>query len=232
MIVCGDFGIWHDTKEERYWLDWLQEKPFTIVFCDGNHENHDRLNSGEFPEVTFNGARAHKIRENIFHIIRGEIMDYAGYTFAFFGGARSHDIRDGILDPADFESWDAFKKEYYRWEAVGKQFRVNRMSWWADEMPTYKDYFNFEARLREYDNEVDFVITHCAPQRVAAAMGFYDGDELTKYFDEMCENFAFRNWFFGHYHRNVMIDCFRCIYEDIIELQLDEEDEDGQVKSN
>ena len=65
VIVCGDFGIWHDSKSERWWLDWLSEKNFTILFVDGNHENFDRLYSDEFESVDFHGGRAHKIRENI-----------------------------------------------------------------------------------------------------------------------------------------------------------------------
>lgn len=74
VIICGDFGgIWNygsrydragssfrekicldhgESKEEKYWLDWLSEKPFTVLFCDGNHENHDRL-SGAYPEEDF-----------------------------------------------------------------------------------------------------------------------------------------------------------------------------------
>ena len=38
IIICGDFGFWSDTPEEEYWLDWLEEKPFTTLFVDGNHE--------------------------------------------------------------------------------------------------------------------------------------------------------------------------------------------------
>lgn len=44
VIVCGDFGgVWEDRPRERYWLDWLAQKPFTLLFVDGNHENFDRL---------------------------------------------------------------------------------------------------------------------------------------------------------------------------------------------
>ena len=45
VIVCGDFGaIWDSdgmSRFESYWLNWLDEKPFTTVFVDGNHENFD-----------------------------------------------------------------------------------------------------------------------------------------------------------------------------------------------
>lgn len=40
VIICGDFGlIWEqkESKTEKYWLDWLEEKPFTTLFVDGNH---------------------------------------------------------------------------------------------------------------------------------------------------------------------------------------------------
>ena len=45
VIICGDFGgVWSDTPNERYWLDWLEDKPFTTLFVDGNHENFSLLN--------------------------------------------------------------------------------------------------------------------------------------------------------------------------------------------
>ena len=42
VIICGDFGLVWDYKgeshQEKYLLDWLNEKPFTTLFLDGNHE--------------------------------------------------------------------------------------------------------------------------------------------------------------------------------------------------
>ena len=43
VIVCGDFGYWRDDREQAYWMDWLESKPFTTLFVDGNHENFDLL---------------------------------------------------------------------------------------------------------------------------------------------------------------------------------------------
>ena len=28
---------------EKYWLNWLNERNFTTLFVDGNHENFERL---------------------------------------------------------------------------------------------------------------------------------------------------------------------------------------------
>lgn len=37
VIVCGDFGLWHDNPTEQWWFKWLEEKNFTLLFIDGNH---------------------------------------------------------------------------------------------------------------------------------------------------------------------------------------------------
>lgn len=34
VIICGDFGLWHDTPSERYALKWLENKTFTTLFCE------------------------------------------------------------------------------------------------------------------------------------------------------------------------------------------------------
>ena len=48
VIITGDFGgIWDGSANERYWLDWLEKKPFTTLFVSGNHENYDLL--AEYP---------------------------------------------------------------------------------------------------------------------------------------------------------------------------------------
>jgi len=106
VIVAGDFGlIWKwdgEDANERYWLDWLESKPFTTVFVDGNHECFPRLN--EFPVTEWHGGRVHEIRRNVFHLMRGEIYSIEDRTFFAFGGAASHDMADGILD-ADAPDW-------------------------------------------------------------------------------------------------------------------------------
>ena len=47
VIICGDFGgIWSVdalNREERWLLDWLEEKPFTTLFVDGNHEYFEEI---------------------------------------------------------------------------------------------------------------------------------------------------------------------------------------------
>ena len=44
VVIAGDFGgLWDGSQKDQYWLDWLNKKPFTTLFVDGNHENFDLL---------------------------------------------------------------------------------------------------------------------------------------------------------------------------------------------
>ena len=200
VIVCGDFGIWDNSKEEKYSLKWLNNKPFTTVFVDGNHENFDRLYGGEFPVVDFHGGKAHRIRDHIYHLMRGYMFEFEGKKFWCFGGARSHDIRDGILDRDEFDSTEAFIAAVRQWYKMGKSFRINHLSWWEQELPTQEEMDFGLKTLEENDFETDYIISHCCPQEVASTLGFHRADVLTTYFNEIAHKVRFSRWFFGHYH--------------------------------
>ena len=162
VIICGDFGLWHDTSSERYWLDWLNNKPFTTLFVDGNHENYDRLNN--FEEIDFLGGKAHQIRENIYHLMRGYVFKICDKKIFAFGGASSHDIEDGILNETDFDSYNDFRAAWKEWDKKGKMFRVNHYTWWSDEMPNEKEKERGIENLKKCNNDVDFIVSHCCPQ--------------------------------------------------------------------
>ena len=218
VIICGDFGLWADTKEEKYWLDWLNDKPFTTLFIDGNHENFTRLNN-EFEVVGFHGGKAHKVRNNIYHLIRGYVFDICDKKIFTFGGAKSHDIDDGIIDPANFKTKKDFQEEYKCWAKSGKIFRVNNVSWWKEEMPTAEEMAFGLKTLAAHNFKVDFIITHCCPQQVVSMFSPYKADELTEYFDAVAEKTKFKKWFFGHYHDNRQIMCdYVMLYEQIIRI--------------
>ena len=80
VIICGDFGgVW--TFEEE--LDWLNNKNFTTLFVDGNHENYTRLY--DYPVEEWHGGKVHKIRDSVLHLIRGEIFDIDNKKIFAFG---------------------------------------------------------------------------------------------------------------------------------------------------
>ena len=207
IIVCGDFGIWHDCKEERYNLDWLAEKPFTLLFVDGNHENFDRLKN-EFPVVDFHGGKAHIIRDNIYHLMRGYVFDLCGEKFFAFGGASSHDIQDGILYLEDYEDSKALVKDYNRRTEQAHMLRINKISWWKDELPTKCEMQRGRDNLKKVGYKVDYVISHCLPQIMVTLLygGSSDSDTLTKYFEQLIQNgLQFKRWFAGHYHNQIRL---------------------------
>lgn len=199
VIVCGDFGLVFDqneNKNEKFWLDWLENKPFTTLFVDGNHENFDRLN--KLPVENWNGGRVHKVRPSVIHLMRGEVFNLQGETFFTFGGARSHDINDGILEPEDTDKIKEFRK-------MCKSFRVNHVSWWEEEFPSDAEMQHGLEKLTKYDNEVDYVITHSPSTSMLGALGYLGGDNLTDFLDEVRFGTMFGMWFFGHMHDNRVI---------------------------
>ena len=91
VIIAGDFGlIWDGSKEDQYWLKWLNKtKPFTTLFIDGNHENFDLLE--EYPVEIWNGGKVHRINDSVIHLMRGQVFEIEGKKIFTFGGAASHD---------------------------------------------------------------------------------------------------------------------------------------------
>lgn len=220
MIVCGDFGLWHDNKTERWWLNWLEEKSFTVLFVDGNHENFDRLYN-EFEVMDFHGGKAHKIRENIYHLMRGYVFDLCDKKFFAFGGASSHDIDDGILDRKDFQIDRELVNEYNRRTRRGEMLRINHVSWWKEEMPSPEEMDFGLKTLNDNKNDVDFIVSHCAPSHVAASIsaGTYKPDMLTNYFETISQTVNFKKWFFGHYHNDIAVDDkYILLYDQIIRI--------------
>ena len=219
VIVCGDFGgVWDKDasgKKETWWLDWLENKPFTTLFVDGNHENFDRLYS--YPVEMWNGGKVHKIRPSVIHLMRGQVYLLDGKKIFSFGGARSHDISGGVLEPEDPDYKIKKKQLDQGWEP----YRINHVSWWAQEMPTAEEMEEGRRNLKGHGNCVDFIVTHCCSSGTQACLGggMFTPDELTKYFQELRETIRFKKWFFGHYHDNKNVNAEEILlYEQIIRI--------------
>ena len=211
VIICGDFGvIWNGTKTEKYLLDDLQERNFTTLFVDGNHEDFDRLNA--YPVETWHGGKVHKVRPNVIHLMRGQVFHLQGKTFWTFGGARSHDIRDGVLEVGDprIKEWN---KDHF------KLFRVNHVSWWAEEMPNSKEMAEGLSNLEKENFKVDFIITHAPPASVARAM-YCDTDEFENYLQDVMNRTEVDKWFCGHMHpeRNFYFQRVCVMYEKLMQI--------------
>lgn len=249
VIVCGDFGlIWdyeEESSEEKYWLDWLDNKPWTTLFVPGNHENYDRLygiddpmllkcwlynNLTEeqkdrlfvgYPEKTWHGGVVRELRPSVLMLDRGYVFELCGKKFFSFGGASSHDISDGILFPEYLASSTEMNRMRREWDDENKMFRVNHISWWRREMPTEEEMHRGIKTLEDNDWKVDFVVTHCTSSGVQSLLshGCYKSDVLTSYLEVIRQKLDYTKWFFGHYHDNKNVTKKDlCIYEQIIRI--------------
>ncbi len=215
VIICGDFGgVWDGSPREVYWLDWLEDKPFTTLFVDGNHENFAALNTLEVEE--WNGGKIHRVRPHILHLMRGQVFDIGGFRFFAMGGAASHDIQDGILDPAA----SGFEKEYWLKRRLRQFFRVKSVSWWEEEMPSREEYAEADRNLERGGWKVDYIITHCCPTSIQQKLDpSFTSDVLTDYHQKLKRLCDFSYWLFGHYHDNRKIDDrFILLWEQIVRV--------------
>lgn len=219
VIICGDFGgVWdenEESKHEKWWLDWLEERPFTTLFVDGNHENFDRLYS--YPVEVWNGGKVHKLRNSVIHLMRGQVFILDGKKIFTFGGASSHDIDGGILE-LDDPNYRLKKKELDKYR---KSYRINHLSWWREELPSDDELQEGRRNLAEHNNTVDFIVSHCCATSTQVLLGgsLFKADVLTDYFEEIRQEVNFKRWFFGHYHDNRNVNAEEILlYEQIIRI--------------
>lgn len=216
VLICGDFGgVWDDSPEQKYWLSWLNAKPFTTLFITGNHENFDMLDA--MPVSEWHGGKVHFVRPSILHLMRGQIFNIEGKRFFTMGGASSHDIADGVLDPADPD----FRCKRRQLDKQNAFYRVLHESWWPRELPNETEYETARQTLDAANWKVDFVITHCCPTWVQSkiSLDMYVPDKLTDFFDELWNKCDFQLWLFGHYHDNLVLgEKLVLLYEKIIRL--------------
>lgn len=196
VIVAGDFGFWRDTKEQNYWLDWLEAKNFTTLWVDGNHENYDLLKKIDI--VEWNGGKVQYIRPSVIHLMRGQIFVIDGCKIFTFGGARCHDIDGGILDLDDPD----YKIKKRQLDRTTLNYRVNHSTWWKEEQPSEEEMNEGLRNLEIHQNQVDYIITHeCAANTKALLDNHYDSEEyLSHYLQKIKEFVQYKAWYFGHYH--------------------------------
>ena len=218
VIICGDFGgVWtfeEESRREKEALDWLDNKSFTTLFVDGNHENYARLYN--YPVEEWHCGKVHKIRNSVLHLMRGEIFDIDNKKIFAFGGARSHDIQDGILNLYEEE-------KIYEYRKRGAYFRIRDFSWWDLELPTNQEMENGIKNLEKVNYKVDYIISHCCPTSIQALINpIYKRDILTDYLQQISEKCTFKRWYFGHYHDYKQVNSqFTLLYENIVPLEYE-----------
>ena len=198
LIVAGDFGfLFRNDFAEKLILDVLSYKAYTICFVDGNHENFPAIY--KYPVIEdWNGGKVHKIRENIFHLQRGQIFEIEGKKIFTFGGALSTD----------------------------RFFHEKDVSYWDEEIPSAVEIQEGKRNYKKHNYSVDYIITHTLPSSVKTLMGFppkeTDEDKpFTDFLDEVRVNVSYKKWYAGHFHMNAYAnysDNIKILYEGCDEL--------------
>lgn len=193
-MVLGDFGLpWYDCpvdengihpedKEDKYLLNWYNEKPYKILAVMGNHDNYNMIE--KLPEVDMFGGKVLKVSENIFYLKRGHFYNIEGNSFLVLGGAQSHD----------------------------KEYRRLNLNLWAQEEWTEEEKQACLKRIEEYGTEVDYIVSHTGPiEGISCVESSCDDkscrdvfmeDSNVRFNTKIDEKMTYKKWFFGHWHRD------------------------------
>ncbi len=201
VLILGDFGLVWDNKQgelELNWLKWLTARPWTTLFIDGNHENFDRLLG--YPIMDFHGGKASRIHDTVYYLRRGEVFTFNGKTCFVMGGAMSSD----------------------------KEYRVPGKSWWSQEEPNSREWRNASKNLAAHNNQVDYVLTHTAPQSILKKLATNSPciidtsrteDPVAIALEKVRKKVTFKRWYFGHLHCNWKYEEYSCLYQKMEELK-------------
>lgn len=194
LVQLGDFGdVWYNPensryKEDQYWQAWWASRNYSLLVVDGNHENHDMIDA--LPEMKkWEGTvKVLKTSGNkfeageIYFAKRGEIYIIDGQKVFCMGGAASTD----------------------------KEHRTQGVSWWPQEVPSYKQMDYAQGNLEKHDNIVDIVLTHTIPQQMIQYFIHETIQNSAKFKDPTAEflgflwdNIDFKQWHSGHFHLNL-----------------------------
>ena len=195
LIILGDFGLyWKNDKTFKYWHKWLQEKPFTVLWIDGNHENFDMIE--QLPIIDWHNGKVHS-DGNILHLIRGYCYNIDGKNFLTAGGAESYDKECRV----EGESW--WRQELWNY---AEQERL----------------FTTIDNCKQNDIKIDYILSHTCPSSIIGPMFqiYNNNDPTTRMFDEVYREIGrtINGWYFGHWHCDKQFGIFKCMYNNIERL--------------
>ena len=191
LIICGDFGfIWDGGEKEEKILKKIGNKKYTTLFIDGPHENFDLLKKYEITEL--NGAKVRNIYNNLYYVMRGQVINIEGKKIFTFGGG----------------------------ESTEKEMRISCNKWWKEELPSIDEMKSAVQVLNQHDREVDYIITHEPPTFIKSVLDREVPLNSTNAFlNDVSKQVNFKEWIFGCFHLNRDITKrYRAVFNKIIKL--------------
>jgi hypothetical protein len=195
LVQLGDFGhVW--TEIDQVGMEWLENCPWLTLFLDGNHDNHEILQSLPRKELFGGQVGYFENYPSIFHLRRGEIYEINGQKFFVFGSAKS----------------------------IDRARRVEGINWWPGEFPTVAEQEYALKNLEKHGNEVDVMLTHTVPTIIVHEMcDKYNNNKLSDpaamFLEHLMQIVTYKEWYAGHMHEDcvsVRDERIRLMWKDII----------------
>lgn len=176
ILQVGDLGYWPRATQWHEALgEFLDERDVTLYFADGNHEDHDMLDAQPTGKPLDAAGR-------IYHVKRGDVLNFGGHRVLFFGGAVSVDKEWRTPGHSWFDrevcDFNEFKKA---WDATNIEYVVAHDLPWVAK-PQYPEYSMWPKYLTD--------------------AGRSNREQLTG----LAERLQPRTWFAGHHHRRLTTD--------------------------
>ena len=202
LVILGDFGLpfFDDDRKKKKkkkkkgtgelnseyekWIKFLKKKPYTILWVDGNHDNHSFWRKQPITKMFGGRVHVHPDAKNVIHLMRGEVYAIDGKRIFAFGGAASHD----------------------------REYRSEGLNWWATETAQPDEIARAYSNLAVCSNQTDYIVTHTPPDLVmrqllynANCMERYVPDRTAFFLDTILKTVRYRAWFCGHLHMDTFI---------------------------
>lgn len=203
IVQCGDFGAaWYG--DEHGTLEYWRSLPCETLVCLGNHENWDWMQAQ--PLVQKFDCWGYEIGPRIFAPLLGSIAEVAGKRLWFFTGAYSIDFA--------YREWG---RTVFRQEVPRKAEALAAIAKLAAAAPV--DYaISHEGSRRFVSQHFGYPIMDLSElylMRVGE-----DRDSLQHPAFLLDELYAhpewYRQWNFGHHHRDFGAGHIRCLYRDLV----------------
>jgi predicted phosphodiesterase len=194
LIIAGDSGVfWHQDYTIAF-REWLSQLACTVLFIDGNHDDHWKLADLESREMF--GADVGVACDNVYHLRRGRVYTICGKKVFTFGGAMSAD------------------------QDTNKHNRKFGAGWWPEEVPSKEEFERGLDALIAVDWKVDLVVTHTAPLHYLQLLEWVDPlkkkDPTTRMLNRFHDLLSFDSWYCGHFHQDMEVGRLRIVMNDVV----------------
>ncbi|MGN1123395.1 MAG: hypothetical protein ACI4RR_03555, partial [Eubacterium sp.] len=142
------------------------------------------------------GGNTHKIADNIYHLMRGEIFTFEGKHFFVMGGGESED-------------------SYMREEGVSR---------WEAELPNAEELRNGVSNLKDSELNINYILTYEAPTIAKDILRQRTNRNiiitpLNTYLQELMQNVEYLHWYFGSLHIDLNISKkMTAVFNEIIQI--------------